>query len=242
MKRIVVALDKGDALAEMTVVPEAIENVAVHIGDVEVEMNDAHPRIDDVRVDMNVLHDALDDDDVRRIDALVDKSALDAPTNALSPATIAVDVTIAVVPQHRNRLDVETKGPFVDTNALSLDGAVDDARVDVIPRPMNDGDARRDSLFLDSNALFVERSALDVNKAVALAHENDRPVTTKRVPAHFTRIEVGRLQSPIPSLVVTRYRNSTTVATGRPTIVVLACIVFGAWTQVLPASRLYCHS
>ena len=119
---------------------------------------------------------------------------------------------------------------------------VDDAHLDDVPGLTNAPDARKGDLFHDRNVAFVDIDAHDAHKAVVPVHRNDRLVLSHDVPAHFTRIDVGRLQSPMPSFVVTRYRNSTTTATGRLRIVVFACIVFGAWIQVLPASTLYCHS
>ena len=77
-------------------------------------------------------------------------------------------------------------------------------------------DARSTALPLHPKALFVSTqvdearakekivrtsilptciAALHGDEAVVLAHENDRLADTQSVPAYFTRIEVGRLQS-----------------------------------------------
>jgi hypothetical protein len=86
----------------------------------------------------------------------------------------------------------------------------------------------RDSVSLESNALFVasdtrsvDSDAFDVNRAVVVAHDSDRPVTTNRAAAHFTSIEVGKLH-PLrgrPSNVVRRTESfaSETDPFGLPT-------------------------
>jgi hypothetical protein len=75
-----------------------------------------------------------------------------------------------------------------------------------------------------------------------MGSRDDRHGRAPLVPAYFTRIDVGWLQSPGPVLVVARYRNSTVVATGKFEMVVFACNVMGTSTHVLPPSTLYCHS
>ena len=88
------------------------------------------------------------------------------------------------------------------------------------------------ALFVEASALFVERIAFsmsrnvvplvgktisllgcrvfmaanahDGSKTVVLLSENDRLAPSQRVSVYLTRIDVGKLQSPIPTFVVTR--------------------------------------
>src|SRR5208283_1913529 len=101
--------------------------------------------------------------------------------------------------------------------------------------------ARRSS-FRSSLDGFVREDRSCGRMAVVLRHEDDRPGPALGLDAYFTRIDMGWFQSPMPAFVVTRYRKSTVVATGSPTMVVFAFRVFGTWIQVLPPSRLNCHS
>src|SRR5579859_401999 len=54
--------------------------------------------------------------------------------------------------------------------------------------------------------------------------------------------DTGWLQSPSPVLVTARDLNRTVAPGAKPAMVVLAWSVTGAVTQVLPPSRLCCHS
>ena len=103
-----------------------------------------------------------------------------------------------------NALDVDLNALFVDTNALSVSMDVDDAQLDDAPGLTNAPDPRRNALSLDRNVDSVDIDDADAHEAVVLAPRNDRLVLIVDVPPHFTRIDVGRLQSPMPSFVVTR--------------------------------------
>jgi hypothetical protein len=188
-------LDKSDLLVAMTAFSGGIDDILVDVDDVEAGMNDVHPRIDDVRVDANARHHVLDDDDARRIGAFVDENALDPRRTAISPVMIDVDVSFDVVRGHRKRLDVETKGLFIDTKALSPCTTVDDAHIDVVAPSMKGSDARAIALSLENDALFVEVRALfagsgalvvaidapDVTKSLVLAHDSGQCERTSGV-------------------------------------------------------------
>ncbi len=79
----------------------------------------------------------------------------------------------------------------------------------------------------------------DPDSPAAVRHGSGRRGRRER---HFTRTDVGWLQSPSPVLVTARYRNMTVEATARPSTVVFACSVDGKVDHVLPPSVLICHS
>ena len=83
-----------------------------------------------------------------------------------------------------------------------MDG--DHAHLDDVPLVTNDGDARGVRVFLEMNVVSVAVDDVDAHKAVVHFDADDRLVLRHDVPGHFTRIDVGRLQSPIPDFVVTR--------------------------------------
>ena len=93
---------------------------------------------------------------------------------------------------------------FVDTNALSLSMDVDQDHLDDDPGLTSAPDPRRNALFQGRNVIPIAIDDANADKAVVPVHRNDRLVLSHDVSAHFTRIEVGRLQSPMPSFVVTR--------------------------------------
>src|ERR1019366_5637570 len=78
---------------------------------------------------------------------------------------------------------------------------------------------------------------------------SDRPGSTRGLAArkrhhirHFTLSVIGWPQSPWPLGVRARNRNCTLVHTGRPKMVVFACVVDSAAVQVLPPSALHSQS
>jgi hypothetical protein len=123
------------------------------------------------------------------------------------------------VPESTSSLVVSRYPLFVERNAFS--------------KPRDDVPFLRGVLPGLRNRPFQPVTRLAGHWAVVHHVENDRPAPGLGVPLYRTRIEVGRLQSPMAAFVVTRYRSSTVVATGRRTIVVFACNVFGTYKSRL---------
>jgi hypothetical protein len=98
----------------------------------------------------------------------------------------------------------------------------------------------RTSVAFDSSARVVGRASPLVGSACRLG---GRPSPSSvRLAYYFTTNVITWLQSPSPTFVTARKRNTQVVATGSPRIVVLACNVDGACCQVFPPSALHCHS